>query len=175
MKSGLIYINTATASAAEAVLSTLREVLGSLPVRPVTVKIAPSATFSDWIRTETTADGFYVLSNCRLSDTGDEAGEINFKNQDLTGDEIKALLASGKVVTQLRLAYKDRLSFTVDDKLAFRAVRFDDLVQEQAAQDGGDDAAGQLDASFWLMISTLNEMLPILLTALGGEELPQSI
>ena len=37
-------------------------------------------------------------------------------------------------------------------------------------QDGGDDAAGQFDASFVLMMLTFREFIPQLLETLGGEE-----
>ena len=49
------------------------------------------------------------------------------------------------------------------------------LLQDQAEQDGGDEALGQLDASFTLMMLTFGEFLPALIEALGGEETPQGI
>ncbi|MCU9528494.1 recombination-associated protein RdgC [Pseudomonas mosselii] len=170
LKNKLIFVNTASAIAAEALLSTLREVVGSLPVRPVTVKIAPTATFTDWIKTGQAAENFFVLNNCTLKDPNEDGGEINVKNQDLTSDEIKQLIASGKVVTKISLAYKDLLSFSLNDKLAVQGLRFESLLQEKAVQDGGDEKDGQFDASFLLMMATLNEVVPQLLTALGGEE-----
>src|SRR5690606_27236572 len=97
------------------------------------------------------------------------------KQQDLTSEEIKNLLESGKVVTQMGLAWQDKVSFVLNDKLQFRRLRFDDLVQDQAAADGGDDEAGQFSASFFLMMSTLAAMLPALLTSLGGEDVPAAI
>ncbi|MDT4834549.1 Recombination-associated protein RdgC [compost metagenome] len=63
----------------------------------------------------------------------------------------------------------------LDDKLVIKRLRFEDLLQEQAEQDGGDDALAQLDASFVLMMLTFRELLPALIEALGGEEVPQSI
>ncbi|MBM5458896.1 recombination-associated protein RdgC [Pseudomonas sp. P66] len=175
LKNNLIYVNTASAKAAEALLSTLREVLGSLPVRPVTVKIAPTATYTDWIRNGAAAENFFVLSNCCLNDQGEDGGEINVKNQDLTSDDIKQLLEGGKVVTKIHLAFKDLLSFSVNDKLVVQGLRFESLLQDQALEDGGDDKDGQFDASFLLMMATLNEMVPQLLSGLGGEEIPQGI
>ncbi|WP_439126073.1 MAG: recombination-associated protein RdgC (plasmid) [Pseudomonas rhizophila] len=175
LKQSLIYVNTSSPKSAEALLSTLREVLGSLPVRPVAVKIAPTATYTSWIKTEKAADDFYVLSNCRLNDISEDGGEIQVKNQDLTSDEIKQLLDSGKIVSQINLAYKDLLSFTVNDKLAIQGLRFESLLHEKAVQDGGDDADSQFDASFLLMMATLNEAVPALLTALGGEDIPVGV
>lgn len=75
----------------------------------------------------------------------------------------------------MALAWSDKLSFVLDTKLAIKRLRFDDLLQEQAEKDGGDDAAGQLDASFVLMMLTFREFIPQLLEALGGEEFPQGI
>ena len=49
------------------------------------------------------------------------------------------------------------------------------LLQEQAEQDGGDEAAQQFDASFQLMMMTFAEFLPVLFEALGGEEIPQGV
>ncbi|WP_323601190.1 recombination-associated protein RdgC [Pseudomonas putida] len=171
----LIFVNTSSAIAAEALLSTLREVVGSLPVRPVTVKIAPTATFTDWVKNGQSAENFYVLNNCTLKDPDEDGGEINVKNQDLTSDEIKQLIASGKVVTKISLAYKDLVSFSLNDKLSVQGLRFESLLQEKAVQDGGDEKDGQFDASFLLMMATLNEVIPQLLTVLGGEEIPQGL
>jgi recombination associated protein RdgC len=56
-----------------------------------------------------------------------------------------------------------------------KRLRFEDLLQDQAEQDGGDDALGQLDASFTLMMMTFVEFLPALFEALGGEDTPQGI
>ena len=56
-----------------------------------------------------------------------------------------------------------------------RSSAFEELLQDQAEQDGGDDDLGQQDASFLLMMLTFKEFLPALFEALGGEEIPQGI
>ena len=172
---GLIVVNTSSASRAEDLLSTLREVLGSLPVRPVTVKIAPAATMTDWVKSQKAAESFYALDECELRDTAEDGGIVRCKRQDLTGEEIQLHLSTGKVVTRLAVAWQDKLSFVLDDKLGINRLKFEDLLTEQAEQDSGDDARGQFDASFNLMMLTLKELLPALLEALGGEELPTSV
>ena len=161
-KQGLILVDSASAKRAEDLLSTLREAIGSLPIRPLAVKIAPSATLTDWVKTQKAADDFFVLDECELRDTHEDGGVVRCKRQDLTS-------------TQLSLAWQDKLSFMLDDKLVVKRLRFEDLLQDQAEQDGGDDALGQQDASFTLMMLTLVEFLPALFEALGGEEIPQGI
>ena len=174
-KLGLIIVNNASAKRAEDLLSTLREVMGSLPVRPVSVRIAPSATLTDWLKTGEASEGYYVLDESELHDTAEDGGSVRCKRQDLTSDEIKNHLATGKVVTKLSLAWQDKLSFVLDDKLVIRRLKFEELLQEQASQDGGEDALAQADATFVLMMMTFAEFLPSLYEALGGEEVPASI
>ena len=172
---GMILVNSASAKRAEDLLSTLREVMGSLPVRPVSVKIAPVATMTDWVKAQAPAADFYVLDECELRDQAEDGGIVRCKRQDLTGEEIQLHLSTGKVVTQLALAWQDKLSFVLDDKTVIKRLKFEELLQEQAEQDGGDEAQQQFDASFLLMMMTFNEFLPALFEALGGEEIPQGV
>lgn len=174
-KLGLILVDSASAKRAEDLLSTLREVMGSLPVRPLGVKMAPTATMTDWVKSQQAAPDFFVLDECELRDTAEDGGVVRCKRQDLTSEEIQLHLSTGKLVTQLSLAWQDKLSFVLDDKLVIKRLRFEDLLQDQAAQDGGDDNLGQLDASFTLMMLTFCDFLPALFEALGGEELPEGI
>ncbi|HSC85375.1 MAG TPA: recombination-associated protein RdgC [Pseudomonas sp.] len=174
-KLGLILVDSASAKRAEDLLSTLREVLGSLPVRPLSVKMAPTATMTDWVKSQKAAPDFFVLDECELRDTAEDGGVVRCKRQDLTSEEIQLHLSTGKLVTQLSLAWQDKLSFMLDDKLVVKRLRFEDLLQDQAAQDGGEEALGQLDASFTLMMLTFCDFLPALFEALGGEEIPEGI
>ncbi|NBK54570.1 recombination-associated protein RdgC [Pseudomonas aeruginosa] len=175
---GLVIVDTATAKAAEDLLSTLREALGSLPVRPIATKVSPTATMTEWLRSqETNAGGdFWLCDGALLRDT-DEQGSITAKHQDLTSDVIRQHLDSGKSVTKLALAWKKDLSFVLDEGLVIRSLRFDDLLQERALDDAGKDSDefAQADASFVLMMLTFREFIPQLLEALGGEESPQGI
>ncbi|MFV3406725.1 MULTISPECIES: recombination-associated protein RdgC [Pseudomonas] len=174
-RQGLVLVNSASAKRAEDLLSTLREVMGSLPVRPVSVKIAPVATMTDWVKSQSPAPDFFVLDECELRDTAEDGGIVRCKRQDLTAEEIQLHLSTGKVVTQLALAWQDKLSFVLDDKTVIKRLKFEELLQEQAEQDGGDEAAQQFDASFQLMMMTFREFLPALFEALGGEDIPQGV
>ncbi len=172
---GLILVDSSSAKRAEELLSSLREVLGSLPVRPIGVKVAPTATFTDWVKQHQASHGLVLTNECELRDSAEDGGIIRIKREDLASEEVQMHLAAGKLVTQLTLAWEDKLSFLIDDKLTIKRLRFEDLLLDQAEEDGGDDAAGQFDASFILMMLTFVEFIPQLLEALGGEEIPQGI
>lgn len=175
LKQGLIIVNSASPARAEDLLSTVREVIGTLPVRPLTVKIAPSASMTDWVKTQKAPEDFFVLDKATLADTHEDGGKINATRQDLSSDEIQAHLAKGMQVVNLALAWQDKLSFTLDDRMVVKGLKFEDLLQDQAEQDGGEDALGQQDASFTLMMLTFRDYLPALIEALGGEEIPQGV
>lgn len=174
-KLGLILVNSASPKRAEDLLSTVREVIGSLPVRPLSVKIAPTAVMTDWVKTQKAADDFYVLDECELRDTHEDGGIVRCKRQDLTSEEIQLHLSTGKQVTQLSLAWQDKISFVLDDKMVVKRLRFEELLTNEAEENGGEDDLDQQDASFTLMMLTFGEFLPALFEALGGEEIPQGI
>lgn len=173
----MIIIDATSAKQAEELLSTLREVLGSLPVRPLAVRLHPSATMTQWLRDAPFRAGsqFALLDECELRSPDEDGGIIRCKRQDLECDEVQEHLQSGKLVTKLSLAYSDKLSFLLDDKLAIKRIRFEELLQEEADQAGGDDAAGVAIASMAIMALAFAEFVPALVEALGGEELPQGI
>ena len=156
-------------------LSTLREVLGSLPVRPIAVKVAPTATFTDWVKQHAASNGLALTHECELRDSAEDGGIIKIKREDLASEEVQMHLTAGKRVTELTLAWQDKLSFLINDKLTIKRLRFEDLLLDQAENDGGEDAASQFDASFILMMLTFVEFVPELLEALGGEENTQGI
>ncbi len=172
---GLVLVDTASSKRAEELLSTLREALGSLPLRPLALKKAPAATLTAWLQTGDTNSPFHILDECELRDTHEDGGTVRCKRQDLASDEIRNHLEAGKQVSQLALAWQEQLSFILDEKLALKRLRFEELLQEQAEQDGGDDPLGQQDASFSLMMLTFARFIPELIEALGGEELPQGV
>lgn len=167
---GWVIIDSSSTKKAEELLSTLREAMGSLPLRPLALCQAPSATLTHWVKSQQAGPSFYLLDECELRDTHEDGGVVRCKRQDLTSDEIQQHLEAGKKITQLSLGWQDQLSFVLDEKLAIKRLRFEDLLQEQAQQESGDDALGQQDASFTLMMLTLSQFIPSLINALGGEE-----
>lgn len=172
---GLVYINTSSTKKAEELLSAMREALGSLPVRPISLKDSPMQTFTHWLKTHEADGGFFILDECELRDTAEDGGIVRIKRDDLSGDEVKAHLDAGKLAVSLRMAWEDKLSFVLDDKLNIKRLRFEELLQNQAEADGGDDKAGQHDASFVLMMLTFREFVPKLLDALGGEDVATTV
>jgi len=172
---GLIYVDTSSAARAEDLLSTLRECLGSLPIRPLTTKLRPATTFTEWVKKTKCYGDFYLMDAAVMEDQADGGGKVAMVHQDLTSDEAQLHVESGKLVTRIALAYEDKLGFLLNEKMVFTKLTFNDLLKSQADEDGGEDFHGQLDASFFLMMETFSRMLPELLEGLSGEDVPQGI
>lgn len=170
----LILVNTAKAADAEDLLSTLREVMGSLPVRPLTSANAPSAVMTGWLKDrETLPDNFFTLGDALL--VGDEKSRAQLKDMDMAGEEVQMHLNSGMSVSNLAMAYGDKFSFRVSDKLQIEQIRFEDVIMQDAKASAGDDASQTFDASLAIMIGTFTNFIGELTQAFGGEPNLQSI
>jgi len=73
-------------------------------------------------------------------------------------------------VVKLQLEWNERLSFILNDALEIKQLRFSDVLQEEAAQDGSSDPAAEFDARFTLMSMEIATFLPALIAYFGSEE-----
>ena len=172
---GWVAVDSSSHKRAEDLLSLLRECTGTLPVRPLNVKMAPAACMTQWVKDGSAPEQMVIGDECELRDTSEDGGVVRCKRQDLASDEIQLHLSAGKQVSQLALQWQEKLSFSLDDKLTIKRLKFEDLLRDEADDNAGDDMASQLDASFSIMSSTLSELIPALTNALGGEDIPQGI
>lgn len=163
---------------AELVLSLLREAFGSLPVRPVTTKLSPSVTFTEWVKKGAPTGRFRFLDAVLVVDpTGETTSKVAAVGIDLDSKEIHRHVSQvNRIVTKLALAHSSDVGFLVDDKLQITKVVFSDLMHEQARHDAGDDSFDAcMDATLLLAGRTLVPMLEELIEALGGEDLPKEL
>ncbi|MGC3581688.1 recombination-associated protein RdgC, partial [Pseudomonas aeruginosa] len=73
---GVFVVDSACALKAEVVVWRVGEALGSLPVRRLSVKVAPTATPTDWVKTQDAARDFPVLDEWELRDTHEEGAVV---------------------------------------------------------------------------------------------------
>lgn len=171
----LILVNTSRPADAENLLSTVREVLGSLPVRPVTVQQSPTAVMTDWLKKKTFPAPFFPLGEASLR--GAEEGKANLSDVDLTGDEVQMHLASGLLARSILLAWSDKMVLRVNDRLQIDKIRFSDTLMADIKHNAGDDQdkLQTWEASVILAAKSFKEMLDNLFEAFGGTGAPGSI
>lgn len=166
---GWIVVDSATAKKAEELLSTLRETLGSLRLRPLAVNNAPAATLTRWLEQAPPA-GFGLGDECELKEPVDKGGVMRGRRIDLASAEVRSHLEAGMLVAKLAVEWQERIGCLLCDDLGIRRLRFLDLVMQEAAEIDADDAIARFDADFTLMALELARFIPAVLDAFGGIE-----
>ena len=153
VSTGLVVVEASSDSRAEAFLAMLRKVLGSLPVVPL-VQSNVGVLLTDWLQTQT-PPALALLDEAEFVADDDSGSSFKCKNQALDSDEVHTLLAAGKRVRQLSIAWEERLSCMVTDEGAFKKIRFTDILQDTLNDIPKEEKAARLDAEFALMSAEL--------------------
>jgi recombination associated protein RdgC len=164
---GWVVVDSSTAKRAEETLSTLRESLGSLRVRPLAVNAAPASVMTRWVETAA-PDGFVLGDECELKEPVDNGGVMRGRRIDLASPEVRSHLDAGMQVAKLAVEWQERIGCVIGDDLGIRRLRFLDLVMDEAAEIEADDALARFDADFALMGMELARFIPALIEAFGG-------
>lgn len=167
----LLIVDTSSRNKAEELTVQLRKSLGTLKLSPLAVDSSTIALFTKWLSGDTPFPASLVVGqSCELRSTEESSAVIKCSHQDLMSGELQPHLEAGKVVVKLQLEWNERLSFILNDALEIKQLRFSDVLQEEAAQDGSSDPAAEFDARFTLMSMELATFLPALITYFGSEE-----
>lgn len=120
-----------------------------------------------WVREEPGGE-FELGHDCNLFDPRQVRRTVTFKYQNLLSNEVHAHLETGHLVNQLSMNWAERVSFVIDNNLALRRIRFDDVISEQFEHVPHANEAQRMDADFALMSGTLRHCLLELVEELGG-------
>lgn len=164
----LLIVNSGSAKQAEDLITTLRDTIDSLPVIPLKPRSDASGTMTHWISESHCPPPFSMGGECELQDRSDSAAVLKCKNLDLQTQEIKSHVESGMMATKLELIWDGGIEFIVDDNLAIKRLRFDDLITDKLNEVHIESAADQFDADFALMTAEFQKFIPALVDTLGG-------
>jgi len=168
-KGGWLVVDSASAKKTEELASLLRRSIESLHVTFPATRERHAAVMTRWLAGNASPSDIIIESECELRSPEEDGGIVRCKRQDLSAPEIQNHLEVGKEVIKMAMSWNDRLSFTLDEGLGVKRLRFLDLVQEQAAEVEAADEAERFDADFSIMSLELANFLPRLLELFGGE------
>lgn len=164
----LIVVNSASSKRAEELLSKLREALGSLRCLPIQPKNIPTQVMTHWLRESQAPHQFELGGDCELQATKD-GRVVRTKKLDLTSHEVRNHLESGMHVSKVSLCWKESISFTVDDQINIKRLKFEDVVTDKANDRKPETKAEQFDSDFAIMTLEMKNFIAALLSAFGGE------
>ncbi len=153
-----LVVDSASARAAEAFATALRDALGTFPARPLACEASPTLLMSEWLIAGELPEGFEFGDAVELKDPSDQSTVVRGVHHDLTTDEIREHARCGKQVTKLGLIFDGRIGFVLDAKLVLRRVRFLDVVADQLDAQDGASPADLMAAEFALQVLELRRL-----------------
>ena len=166
LKHGVIVIDTSSRKVAEAVVSQVREALGSFPALPINAEVAPRAVMTGWIAGDELPEGLSLGDECELRDPADSGAVVKVQRMELAGEEIDTHLEAGKQVARLALMLDDHAGFVLGEDLVLRKFKLLDGAVEQLESSERDDIRAEMDARFALMAGEFNRLFTVLESAL---------
>ena len=162
LKHGVIAIDTSSRKVAEAVVSQIREALGSFPALPINAEVAPRAVMTGWIAGDELPEGLSLGDECELRDPADSGAVVKVQRMELAGEEIDTHLEAGKQVARLALMLDDHAGFVLGEDLVLRKFKLLDGAVEQLESSERDDIRAELDARFALMAGEFKRLFIVL-------------
>lgn len=166
-----LVVNSSSAKVVDEFTSFLRKCVGSLPIRMLNVKTSPTTSMTEWLKDPySVPDNFELGMECEIRSHGEEAGQVKYKGLELHNEQLEQHVgAGGMLASKLSLTWNEKISFTLNEDLTLKRLKFSDLVQEKVKDIDSDDAASQFDASFSIMTAEIDQLIPHLVEAFGGE------
>ena len=166
---GWFVIDAAGAARADELVETLRDSLGSLPVRFLETTRSPQAAMAAWLMLGDAPLRFTIEQDLELQALDKTKATVRYSRHPLEGKEIQQHLSGGKHATRLGLTWGDRITFVLTDKLHLKRMQFLQIQEQPQDESSGMSPEEQFEIDFTLMSGELRELLAQLSEALGGE------
>ncbi len=172
-EAGLLLLDASSMKKADGVVTRLIELLGGgLRLAPLQTALAPATAMAGWLVEQEAPAGFSLDRDCELKQPDSEKATVRYARHTLDIAEVGEHIKQGKLPTQLALSWAGRVSFVLTEALALKKIKLLDVVLEgsKAATDKAED--GGFDADVAIFTGELRQLIPDLIAALGGVQLP---
>ncbi len=171
-----VIVFTGSNKTAERITSTVRKLLGSLPIVQPAFKTSTVHTMTNWLLdNETLGHSFKLGSKATFAGVGEDGGTVSLSDELLTSDEVlNHLNHGGKQVIKVQLLWDNALvSVIVNASMQFKSIKVDPALLESVADtvtddDGQTDAIALREAEWGLIVENYNLLITDLIEAFGG-------
>jgi recombination associated protein RdgC len=171
MARGWLVTDAASSSKLDALSTALVNAFPSLSLQLLQTQVTPQSAMTQWLAATSPDEwpaGLSVERECELKSGDEEKSVVRFTRHNLATDEVRQHISEGKLPTRLALSFDGRIGFVLTEslqlkKLAFLEGVFDD---RPSAEESG------FDTDVALVTGELSLLLPALIEALGGEQVP---
>lgn len=154
-----IAIETSSFKVAEDILSLIRKELGRLSLTPLHTEKPVSPFFKEWVLDDNPPPNFFILNDALLEDPLEGNGKVKLMDENLTADEVKSYLNSGREIRSLSFSYQQRTVFTVNTKLVFSKINYSSEMLDENCDISPDDQAKRIEADFYLVANELATLI----------------
>ena len=163
-----MMVDAASPGKADEVITALVKVADGLAVLPLHTAMSAGAAMTDWLATGEPPSLFTVDRDCELKSADEMKSVVRYARHPLDIEEVRQHIADGKLPTKLALTWEARVSLLLTDTMQLKKLQFLDIVFE-GHKPGKEEA---FDADVSIATTELSRLIPDLIAALGGEQVP---
>lgn len=166
---GLLAIDASSQGKLDEAITALVRAIDSLAITPLHTRVGPQAAMARWLcalDTETDwPESFAIERACELRSIDEEKAVVKFKNHHLMTDEVRQHITEGKLPRSVAMSWEGRLGFVLTEAMHIKQLTYLDGVFDGQR----DDKEAGFDTDVAIATGELNNMVPALIEALGGE------
>ena len=171
-KHGFIAIDTSSAKAAEALVSKLREALGSFPALPLQAEQAPRSILTQFLLGNDLPEQWMLGEECELQDPAEKGAIVKCLRHDLASEEVLAHLNAGKQVSRLGILFDANISFVLGEDLIVRKFKLLAGAVDGIENTASESMQEELLARFALFSAELHAFYGSFVKALHVQQVP---
>ena len=165
---GWLVTDASSQGKLDELVTALVRAFDGLAITLLQTAVTPQTAMTQWLAATSPdewPEGFHVERECELKSADEEKSVVRFTRHNLATDEVRQHIAEGKLPTRLALSWAGRIGFVLTESMQLKKLNF----LEGVFDDRQDDGESGFDTDVALSTGELQQLIPALLTALGGE------
>lgn len=160
-----VFVDAASHTRAEEVLSTLRDAVGSLPIVPICLEYDLGQSLTCWAdNSEPVPEGIVLGERCELTTNQNDGKSIaSFVNVWAAGEDIAEHLANGWDVSKVEIKFCDEIELYLSPCLTLKRIKMLDCLLDKVSFSEPESELAEFVTTLFLQMSTLRKLFDVLI------------